>query len=307
MKPLLSTREVAELLGVNEKMVYTLISDKGLPATKITGKWLFPKHLIDQWVETHTLNFPQHKPLPAYDGILIITGSNDLLLDRMINRFNTRFSGQLAVFANLGSMGGLRALRRNLCHIAASHLVQDNESEYNFEFAVNELDNMPAVINFCRREQGLLVQKGNPFGIQTAADLVKPGIRMVNRALGTGTRLLIDREFKKQGIQAEKVDGYHHEVARHLDVGLEILSGRAHVGPAIRAVAGILDLDFIPIRWERYDLMIAKDRFFDEGVQQFLSLLHESGFKHQKEHIQGYDLSLSGKMVFPDKQLSGDN
>jgi excisionase family DNA binding protein len=308
MKQLLSTKEVAELLGVNEKMVYTLVSDKGLPATKITGKWLFPSHLVAQWVDAHTINYPESAShLPPYEGILIITGSNDLLLDQSMNQFNNRYADQVAVFANLGSMGGLRALRQNLCHIAASHLLQENDSEYNFDFALQELDKMPAVVNFSRREQGVILQKGNPQNIQNIADLGRSGIRIVNRGLGTGTRLLIDHELKKAGIQGAKVDGYHREVARHMDVGLEILSGRAHAGPGIRAVAGILDLDFLPIRWERYDLMIAKERFFDEGVQRFLSLLHDPEFKRLGATVYGYDLSLSGKMVFPDKNSSDED
>ena len=307
MKNLLSTKEVARLLNINEKMVYTLVSEKGLPATKITGKWLFPTHLVAQWVDAHTINYPEPaSQLPPYAGILIITGSNDLLLDQTMNLFNNRYADQVAVFANLGSMGGLQALRQNLCHMAASHLLQENDSEYNFDFALKELDKMPAVVNLSRREQGVILQKGNPLNIQGIVDLGRPGIRIVNRALGTGTRLLMDHELKKAGIQGAKVDGYRHEVARHMDVGLEILSGRGHAGPGIRAVAGILDLDFLPIRWERYDLMISKERFFDEGVQRFLSLLHDPEFKRLGAAVYGYDLSLSGKMVFPDTQQPGE-
>lgn len=89
MKELLSTKEVSKLLGINEKMVYALISEKGLPATKITGKWLFPKHLIEQWVENSTLNYPKSSDaLPAYQGLLILTGSNDILPDKTISLFN---------------------------------------------------------------------------------------------------------------------------------------------------------------------------------------------------------------------------
>jgi putative molybdopterin biosynthesis protein len=301
MHKLLSTKGVAELLNVNEKMVYSLISEKGLPATKITGKWLFPRHLVEQWVETNTINYPDNGyRLPPYDGLLIITGSNDPLLDRAISVFNGRNSNQLAVFGNLGSMGGLRALRRNFCHIAASHLLQDDESEYNFDYAFKELDEMPAVVNFCRREQGILVQKGNPKSIATVADLAMPGIKIVNRALNTGTRLLLDKELKKAGISGEKIEGYETEVSRHLDVGLAILAGRADAGPGIRAVAGLLDLDFIALRWERFDLMISKERFFDEGIQRFLGILLETTFQQMATRdFAGYDVSSSGKMVFP--------
>jgi excisionase family DNA binding protein len=300
MNALFSTKEVARLLNVNEKMVYLLVSEKGLPATKITGKWLFPRHLVEQWIETNTINYPKSADhLPPYQGLLIITGSNDPLLDKTISLFNRLYPGHVAVFGNLGSMGGLRALRQNLCHIAASHLIQDDEEEYNFDYAFKELEQMPALINFCKREQGILVKKGNPENITRMADLNRPGITIVNRPLGTGTRLLLDRELKKAGIPGEKLNGYTHEVHRHLDVGLEILAGRADAGPAIRAVASLLDIDFVPLRWERYDLMLSKERFFDEGIQLFLSLLHEVQFRMIAEALEGYDISMSGKMVFP--------
>jgi molybdate-binding protein len=158
---------------------------------------------------------------------------------------------------------------------------------------------MPAIVNFCRREQGILVQKGNPKKISSAADLAQAGVKIVNRSLSTGTRLLLDRELKKAGINGEKIEGYSHEVSRHLDVGLEILSGRADAGPGIRAVAGLLDIDFIPLRWERFDLMISKERFFDEGIQRFLGLLHEKEFREMAIRLEGYDVNLGGKMVFP--------
>ena len=301
VKKLLSTKEVAKFLNINEKMVYSLVADKGLPATKVTGKWLFPKQLVEQWIETNTTNYPESRtPLKPYEGLLIITGSNDPLLDRTLSLFNAFYSGHIAVFGNLGSMGGLQALRQNLCHIASSHLLQDDEAEYNFDFAFKELDKMPAVVNFCRRQQGILVAKGNPKKLAGVTDLAQPGVKIVNRSLSTGTRLLLDRELKKAGLNGDKIEGYSHEVSRHLDVGLEILSGRVDAGPGILAVAGLLDIDFIPLRWERFDLMISKDRFFDEGVQRFLGILHEKKFHEVAVEIfKGYDISLSGKMVFP--------
>jgi excisionase family DNA binding protein len=301
MKRILSTKEVAEYLNINEKMVYSLVSDKGLPATKVTGKWLFPQHLVEQWIDAHTINYPENTPfISDYQRLLVITGSNDILLDKTISLFNTMNHEHLAVFANLGSMGGLKALRQNLCHIATSHLLQENESEYNFGFAVKELDKMPAVVNFCQREQGILIRKDNPQNISSVADFARTGIKMVNRALGTGTRLLLDHELRNAGISSEKIDGYHHEVQRHLDVGLEILSGRADAGLGIQAVAALLDIGFVPLRRERYDLLISKERFFNEGIQRFLGLLHEDDFRQLVEPSFGYDLQLSGKMVYPD-------
>jgi len=300
MSQLLTTKEVAQFLNINEKMVYSLVSEKGLPASKVTGKWLFPKHLVEQWIEANTLNYPKTADSPAVSqAVLIIAGSNDLLLDKVIALYNTHFPGNIAVFGNLGSMGGLQALRQNCCHIASSHLLQENEQDYNFEFADRELEHMPAIVNFCRREQGILVSKGNLKKIKAVADLARPGICMVNRPLGTGTRLLLDQELKKAGVHGEKINGYDNEVSRHLDVGLEILAERADAGFGIHAVAGLLNLDFVPLRWERYDLMIFKERFFDANVQNFLGLLHGEPFFKLALSLQGYDVQLSGRMLFP--------
>ena len=300
MENLMSTKEVATFLNVNEKMVYTLVAEKNLPATKITGKWLFPKHLVEQWIEANTTNFPEAaQKLPPYHGLLIIAGSNDLLLDKAISLFNATNAEEIVVFGNLGSMGGLSALRKNLCHIASSHLLQENGNDYNFSFASRELDAMPAVVNFCSREQGIILQKGNPKNIQTVKDLAKPGITIVNRSLATGTRLLLDNELRAAGIKGEKIAGYQNIVNRHMDVGLEILAGNAYAGPGIRPVAALLGLDFIPLRWERFDLLVSKDIFFEPGVQRFQGLLHEKDFRNLAKSLEGYDISDSGKMVFP--------
>ena len=158
---------------------------------------------------------------------------------------------------------------------------------------------MPAVINFCKREQGILIQKHNPKGLQAIADLGQKGLRLVNRDLGTGTRLLFDKVLQESGLKAEKIDGYHHCVNRHMDVGLEILSGRADAGPGIRPVASLLGLDFLPIRWERFDLLISKDHFFEQGVQYFQALLHEDGFADMAGSLDGYDVSGRGVMQYP--------
>jgi putative molybdopterin biosynthesis protein len=307
MKTLLSTKEVAQLLDINEKMVYSLIAEKGLPATKVTGKWLFPSHLLEQWIDQSTTNrVSLAAPLPPYHGLLILAGSNDILLDRAISLFNSLYPEHVAVFGNLGSLGGLKAMRRNLCHIGASHLLQENGEDYNFKFAAEELGELPAIVNFSLREQCLLVAKGNPKNISSVADLSQPGLKIANRTVGTGTRLLLDLELKKAGLQGSTIDGYQNEFQRHLDVGLEVLSGRADSGPAICAVAGLLGLDSIPLRSERYDLVISKDRFFDQGVQLFLGMLYEKSFRMLAKGLQGYDLSLCGKMVYPQDTKSNE-
>jgi len=299
-KEFMNTREIAEFLDLNEKMIYALIAEKGLPATKVTGKWLFPTRLVKQWLENETINYPKEgNPLPPYHGLLIVCGSNDILLDKTIALFNKIYPENVAVFGNLGSMGGIRALRRGFCHIASSHLMEAGGGEYNFRFAENELGHLPAIVNFCMREQGLLIARGNPKTITGIKDLAREDVTIVNRSVGTGTRLLLDQELLKLGLAGDRINGYGREVQRHVDVGMEIIAGRVDAGLAIKAAATVLGLDFIPLRWERFDLLITRERFFDEGVQLFMGVLHDARFRELLLTLDGYDLGICGKMVFP--------
>ncbi|MBI5896252.1 MAG: substrate-binding domain-containing protein, partial [Desulfobacterales bacterium] len=132
-------------------------------------------------------------------------------------------------------------------------------------------------------------------------------LRMVNRRLGTGTRQLLDRELQSAGVNAGQIQGYQDEVQRHMDVGLAVLAGKADVGPGIQPVAEVLGLDFVPWRWERYDLLIHKERFFDQTIQLFLGLLHEEPFLKLAAGFEGYDTAISGKMIFAHQRAKTDN
>jgi len=298
-KTFLSTKEVADFLDVNEKMIYALISEKGLPATKVTGKWLFPRRLVEQWLEQHIINHPKSAYMPASQQVLILAGSHDVLLERAIHLFNTQYPDFVVVFGNVGSMGGLKLLRQGGCHIATSHLLEEDEQEYNFTFAQQELGaEVAAVINFCRREQGIFVAKGNPKGICSIADFIRPDVQIANRPPNTGTRWLLDRELRKLGVSPADIHGYQRECQSHSDIAIEILAGHADAGIGIRAAAELFHLDFLPLRWERYDLLIAKPQYFEEGVQRFLQMLHDRELRAIASELQGYDLSLCGQMIF---------
>lgn len=300
MKKLLSTKEVAQYLGVNEKMVYTLISEKNLPATKATGKWLFPAHLIEQWVESRTMNFPetvQHNS--TMEKTLIIAGSNDMLIDFAMKLYMQENDGAYAAFCNLGSLGGIRAVHNGAAHIATSHLMDRDESDYNFSFTENEMQEPPAVVNFSFREQGYIIAKGNPKKIKGTKDIASGKFTVVNRTAGTGTRLLFDAELAAHSAEGETIPGYDNCVARHIDVGFEILNGNADAGLGIKAVAQALHLDFIPIQWERYDLIIPKSRYFDKNIQSFISLLRDPRIIAHAEKLGGYDLKRSASVIYP--------
>lgn len=304
MDEMLTTRQVAKYLNVNEKMIYSLIAEKGLPASKVTGKWLFPLELVRQWVENGTQNFPERAKLPPYHGLVLISGADDPLLDTLICTFNLKHSEHMAMFGLSGNLEGLSALRKNLCHIAGYRSTDEN-TDTGFQFMDKENDRAPAVVNLCRREQGLIVKKNNPQGISSVKDISRQGLIMVNRRLGTGARQMLDRELTQSGIDSDSIQGYKTCVSRHMDAGLAVLNGKAHVAPGIRGVANILGLDFISLGWERFDLFVNKDNFFDQGIQLFLSMLKGKVIQRASDELGGYDLSMTGKMVYP--ETSGDH
>ncbi|MEE9120340.1 MAG: helix-turn-helix transcriptional regulator [Syntrophobacteria bacterium] len=299
MTSLMNTKEAAQYLGINDKKIYSLIGDKGLPATKITGKWLFQRHLLDRWLEQHTENYPLAEAgLESYKNLLIITGSNDLLLDQLLELFSRRHRLPLPVFSNLGSMGGIRALKDDLCHLCSAHLLEPEGEEYNFAYVEDFFGDSVVMVNFCKRLQAVLVAPGNPLGVKELADLAGGRLRIANRKEGTGTRLLLDRELERQGVSGEQIPGYDTAFGRHLDVGLEVLAGRADAGLAIAAVGGLLGLDQVPVCWERYDFIVRKDIFFSKGVQMLMALLKDEEFLSLSAEFTGYDLSTSGQVVF---------
>ena len=299
MDEMLTTRQVAKYLNVNEKMIYSLIADKGLPASKVTGKWLFPLDLVRQWVENGTRNFPEQVKLPPYHGLVLISGANDLLLDTLVATFNLKHSEHMALFGLEGSLGGLTALRKNLCHIAGCRSADEN-SDTAFPFMDEDIAQASAVVNLCHREQGLIIQKNNPLGLSSVKDFSQKGLTIVNRRLGTGARQILDRELKRFGMDGDAINGYENCVSRHMDAGLAILNGKANAAPGIRAVANLLGLDFIPLCWERFDLFVNKDSFFEQGVQLFLAMLKGKVIQRTADELGGYDLSMTGKMVYPE-------
>jgi putative molybdopterin biosynthesis protein len=190
-------------------------------------------------------------------------------------------------------MGGLVALRRREAHLAGIHLLNPDTGEYNLSYVREQLPDLPVrLVTFAHREQGLIVADGNPKGIQSFDDLVRA--RFVNRQRGAGTRLLLDYELNRRQITAEQIAGYDHEEYTHLAVAAAVASGVADCGLGVRSAAEALDLSFIPVGWERYDLCIPLDYLELEGMKVLLTLLQDDAFKKMLGKQPGYDTHATG-------------
>ena len=298
---MLNTREVAQYLRIHEKQVYALIKAKRIPSTKITGKWVFPKKLIDDWIESHArpgIEEAREKS-QGINGALLACGSNDPILDMLQTHTKKDFPEFLILSANTGSTEGLKALNSGHTDLAWSHLLDPESGQYNIPFLPTYLPDVKAVVvNLFHRELGLVMAPRNPLGIRGIDDLRQKGVRLVNRQQGSGTRILLDHHLKQRKIPPSSIKGYEQEVYTHFEVGLSILSQEADVGVATIAVARLLGISFVPIAVESFDMILDQRTFFHKGVQAFIETLNSRGFRKRVERIRAYDFKDSGKILY---------
>jgi excisionase family DNA binding protein len=298
---MMNTKEVAHYLGIHEKQVYALIKSKRIPATRVTGKWVFPKKLIEEWIDSNAKTGLEQarKKSRGIEGALLASGSNDPILD-MLHSYMKKSYPEFYIFsANTGSTDGLKALNLGYTDIAWSHLLDPKSGEYNIPFLSNYLPNVkPVVVNLFHRDLGFVVPSKNPFRIRGFEELTQKGVRLINRQKGSGTRVLLDHHLKRLQIPTSKIQGYEREVYTHFEVGLAILSKEADVGIATIAVSKLLGLPFIPITQESFDMILNQSTFFEKGIQAFIEILNSQGFRSRVERLGSYDFKNSGKILY---------
>ncbi|MGC8606655.1 MAG: molybdopterin biosynthesis protein [Vulcanisaeta sp.] len=231
-----------------------------------------------------------HQYMPAN---LYIIGSHDLGLDVLIPMLPSFIRARVI---NVGSMGGLYAVKRGEADVAGLHLVDEETGQYNVPYMIKYSVNNAVLIRGYSREQGLIIPRGNPKNIRSVEDLLRDDVRIVNRNKGAGTRFLLDMKLKeiasKMGIKFEdlvkRINGYYYEVKTHTAVAAAVAQGKADVGVGIRAAAAMYSLDFIPLGWESYDFAISIDRLEKDSVKAFLSMLRSNEFKEALERLPGY-------------------
>lgn len=229
---------------------------------------------------------------------IVVVGSHDLALDVLANHLHKQYPRRSLSSSNVGSLGGLIALKRGEAHLAGSHLLDEESGEYNVSYVKRLLgDKEMVIVNLVYREQGLMVAKGNPKGLSDLADLRRRGVSFINRQRGAGTRVLLDFKLKEMGIDSAEIDGYERAAFTHLAVAAAIASGTADAGLGIIAAARALDLDFVPLLKERYDLVIPRNYYESPFLEPLLTILQQPSFRAEVEKLGGYDTSLMGQII----------
>jgi excisionase family DNA binding protein len=301
---MMSTKEVAKYLSIHEKQVYALIKSKKIPSTRVTGKWVFPKKLIDDWIDSSAKGGLEQvrQKSKRIEGAFLASGSNDPILD-MLHTYMRKSYPEFYIFsANTGSTDGLKALNMGYTDMAWSHLLDPKSGQYNIPFLSDYLPNVkPVVVNLFRRDLGFVVAHKNPLRINGFEDLAKKEVRLINRQKGSGTRVLLDHHLKRLRISPSKINGYEKEVYTHFEVGLSILSKEADVGIATVAVSKLLSLPFIPITQECFDMILDQSTFFEKGIQAFIEILNSQEFRNKIGGLGSYDFKDSGKILYSKK------
>ena len=230
---------------------------------------------------------------------IVVIGSHDITIDILADEIRNATGRNIRISSgNVGSLGGLMAIKKGICHFAGSHLLDTQTGEYNISYIKRYLKGIGiSLFHLVRRDQGLIIKKNNPKGIRGITDLTRDDISYVNRQAGSGTRILLDYNLARSGIKAGSVKGYDDEEFTHMSVAVDVLSGAADCGMAIYAAAKALDLDFIPMDTEQYDLVIPTDLLKDENIQAVLSTIRSQKFRDRVTALGGYDPSRSGELA----------
>src|SRR5499427_3769460 len=229
---------------------------------------------------------------------IVAIGSHDLVLDLAASALRAEDPLITLASSNVGSLGGLVALRDGLCHIAGSHLLDPATGEYTLPYLDRILPGDGAcVVRLVHREQGLIVAPGNPHGLAGIEDLTRAGVRYVNRQRGAGTRVLLDHELGQRGLSPGAVDGYAREEPTHLAVAAAVAAGRADAALGIMAAARAFGLDFVPVTQEPYDLVVAPGAMESPLLAPLWALLHSDRFQAAVTELGGYSTKEMGRRI----------
>jgi len=240
------------------------------------------------------------RPLSAIRNTIVVVGSHDNTLDVLADQLRAGDAALTLSSSHVGSMGGLMAVKRGVCHLAGAHLLDTQTGEYNRSYIQRYLPDTPVKrINLVMRDQGLIIPKGNPKGIKGIKDLGREGIVFINRQGGSGTRILLDYRLGQIGLSPEKIGGYSNEEFTHMNVAVAVLGGAADAGLGIYAAAKALGLDFIPVVTEQYDLIIPEAHFENDNIQVLLDTIVTDDFKRRVEALGGYSTEKTGSVCEP--------
>ncbi len=290
MNTLLTTKELATLLRLNEKKVYQLVKECNIPHVRIAGKWLFPERHVTRWIDENV-----HR-----EKDIFIVGSNDVLMEKLVLLYSQeKFPESIAFYSSIGSSKGVHAFALKKGQVCCTHLLDMETGEYNLPFLDRALSGQRyVVVNLWRRQQGLIVKKGNPMRLKGLEDIIEKKARFINRCEGSGTRVLLEYLLREQHVNKNDINGFDEEVDSHMDVALKVFFDEADVGLGIEYVTYPLGLDFLPLKEELFDLVIPAELWSTSVMKRFINYIDPVKVSNLSGNLPGYNLKDTGKIRF---------
>jgi putative molybdopterin biosynthesis protein len=288
-RELLTTDEAADYLRLSERKLYELVADRAVPCSKVTGRWLFSRAALDRWVSAGLI---APAGLAQVSAPPIVGGSHDPLLEWALRESNSGLASLPE-----GSEEGLRRLTRGEVMVAAIHLhrMDGDDETANLETVANAAGLHDAVvIAFARREQGILVAPDNPLGLSDMASIATTRARMAQRPAGAGAQLLLLALLTRAGIALDDLKLAKPAFPTGPDIAQAIRAGRIDCGIATRSVARSAGLDFLPLTWERFDLVMRQRDYFMKGPQALFDFMRQQVLRDRAAELDGYDVSDAG-------------
>ena len=289
---LMTTKEVAAYLRIKERKAYELVSERRIPCSRVAGKWLFPKVLIDLWVVQNSEG-SSHRHA-ALDRPPIVGGSHDPLLEWCV-----RESGcELATMFN-GSLDGVQRFANATVLCCGLHVFEPDTADYNWPIARRTLAGLDIVLlEWAWQDQGLIVASGNPHHIRSLTDLHNRALRLVARQEGAGSRLLFEHLLQAQQLDPTALSFIAPPVRSETELALAVRDGKADAGFGIAAVARQCRVDFVPLHCERYDLVIGRRDYFEPPFQRLLAFTRTQQFVDKAAEFGGYDITGVGRVIY---------
>lgn len=291
-RELMTTKEVADYLRLKERKVYDLVRQRRIPCIRVTGKWLFPRALIELWIVQNAEGADQVKSVVERPPVM--AGSHDPLLEWSVRESEC----DLALMFN-GSLDGLSRFAQGKARCCGLHVFDPDSGDYNRAAVALTLAGLDVVlIEWAWREQGLIVAAGNPHRIRDLSGIRQARLRLVDRQEGAGSRLLFHHLLNAQGIDADNLHFTMSAARSETEVALAIQDGKADAGFGIATVARQCRLDFVPLQRERYDIAIGRRDYFEPPFQQLLTFARTVPFGEKAAALGGYDVSGLGRVIY---------
>ncbi len=287
---MMTTREVADYLRLKERKIYELVAVKAIPCTRITGKWLFPKSLIDLWILDNTdcpASVPRHRERP-----LVLAGSHDPLLEWAVSESTC----DLAILFN-GSLDGLHRFADGRALVCGLHL-RHPDGSYNVSYLKTLSGFWGIAMEWAKRQQGLIVPQNNPRRLRGIEDLLRPDIRVVLRQPEAGSHVLLCHLLAEKGFEINQLLSAVTMARNQIEVAMTVASGKADVGLGVAAVVHNLPLSFIDLHKERYDLVLNRRDYFEAPMQRLIAFTRTPIFRERAAEFPGYDIDDLGKIHY---------